>query len=207
MSGGFGGLERGARRHRAARDAGLAPIKINAVVQRGINDHTALAAGRALPRHRRDRALHRIHGRRQPQRLASRSRSCRRRELLRDDRARAGRSRRSPGNYRGEVAERYAFDDGARRGRLHLLGDAAVLRRLLARAAVVRRLAFTPACSRPSGTDLRGPLRAGASDAELPALLRGGLDRPRGPLQRTARELRRRAEQPLHKIEMHYIGG
>ena len=50
--------------------------------------------GRALPRHRRDPALHRVHGRRRDQRLAAR----RRRALGRDrerDRLRAGRSSRS----------------------------------------------------------------------------------------------------------------
>ena len=41
MSGGFGGVEEVLRRHRCrASRPGLTPIKINAVVERGINDHT-----------------------------------------------------------------------------------------------------------------------------------------------------------------------
>ena len=48
----------------AAAAAGLGPIKINAVVKRGVNDARARRAGAALPRHRPHRALHRVHGRR-----------------------------------------------------------------------------------------------------------------------------------------------
>jgi cyclic pyranopterin phosphate synthase len=40
MSGGFGERDRVLEGIQAAVDAGLAPIKINAVVQRGLNDHT-----------------------------------------------------------------------------------------------------------------------------------------------------------------------
>src|SRR5687767_912535 len=42
MSGGFGERDRVLEGIRAAMDAGLMPIKINAVVQRGLNDHTLL---------------------------------------------------------------------------------------------------------------------------------------------------------------------
>src|SRR5262252_2533907 len=42
MSGGFGGLEDVLEGIEYARRAGLVPIKINAVIQRGLNDHTAL---------------------------------------------------------------------------------------------------------------------------------------------------------------------
>src|SRR5882762_10307930 len=42
MSGGFGGLNDVLDGIEHARSAGLEPIKINAVVQRGLNDHTAL---------------------------------------------------------------------------------------------------------------------------------------------------------------------
>ena len=40
LSGGFGGVEQVLEGIEAARRAGLAPIKVNAVVQRGVNDHT-----------------------------------------------------------------------------------------------------------------------------------------------------------------------
>src|SRR2546429_5074469 len=42
MSGGFGGLKDVLDGIEHARSAGLDPIKINAVIQRGVNDHTAL---------------------------------------------------------------------------------------------------------------------------------------------------------------------
>src|ERR1700747_2676568 len=42
MSGGFGGLNDVLDGIEHARSAGLDPIKINAVIQRGVNDHTAL---------------------------------------------------------------------------------------------------------------------------------------------------------------------
>src|SRR5690606_2268321 len=42
MSGGFAERDRVLDGIRAALDAGLTPIKINAVVQRGLNDHTAI---------------------------------------------------------------------------------------------------------------------------------------------------------------------
>src|SRR5690606_11441616 len=42
MSGGMGDLERVLDGIRAAREAGLEPIKINSVVERGVNDHTVL---------------------------------------------------------------------------------------------------------------------------------------------------------------------
>ncbi|HEX6396543.1 MAG TPA: radical SAM protein, partial [Steroidobacteraceae bacterium] len=42
MSGGFGGADEVLEGIEAARRAGLAPIKINTVVQRGVNDHTLM---------------------------------------------------------------------------------------------------------------------------------------------------------------------
>ena len=42
MSGGFGGLPQVLDGIDAALAAGLRPVKINAVVQRGVNDHTVL---------------------------------------------------------------------------------------------------------------------------------------------------------------------
>jgi len=42
MNGGFGGLEQVLAGIEAAQSAGLTPVKINAVIERGLNDHTAL---------------------------------------------------------------------------------------------------------------------------------------------------------------------
>ena len=73
MSGGFGGVAEVLDGIEHARRAGLAPIKVNTVVQRGVNDHTLLDLMALLPRHRRHRALHRIHGRGHAQSLESRA--------------------------------------------------------------------------------------------------------------------------------------
>jgi len=58
MSGGFGGLSQVLEGIEAALAAGLRPVKVNTVVQRGLNDHTVLdlldrfrGTGRAVVRH------------------------------------------------------------------------------------------------------------------------------------------------------------
>jgi GTP 3',8-cyclase len=57
-----------------------------------------------------------------------------------------------------------------------------------------------------NGTDLRGALRGGASDEELVSLVRAAWT-GREDRYSERREALRRSEQPLQKIEMHYIGG
>ena len=71
LSGGFGALDQVLGGIDAAIAAGLAPVKINAVIERGVNDHTALDDGVTLPGHAGHRALHRIHGCRKSQSLAA----------------------------------------------------------------------------------------------------------------------------------------
>ena len=56
------------------------------------------------------------------------------------------------------------------------------------------------------GLDLRALLRGGASDEELVARIRDGWS-VRADRYSELREQLRRKEQPLHKIEMNYIGG
>jgi len=104
--------------------------------------------------------------------------------------------------YRGEVAKRYRYRDGA--------GEIGVI------ASVTKP--FCGGCSRArlsaegqlftclfalKGTDLRAPLRLGASDEELTEQIRGIWGR------RTDRysELRTDETRTLPKIEMSYIGG
>jgi cyclic pyranopterin phosphate synthase len=57
-----------------------------------------------------------------------------------------------------------------------------------------------------NGTDLRGALRGGASDEELASMLRNAWN-DREDRYSELREALHRSEQPLQKIEMHYIGG
>ena len=110
-----------------------------------------LDAGAPLPRHRRVRSLHRVHGRRHDQRLA-------------DRRRRPGCARSSSGSpphlplepvdaaYRGEVADALALPRRRRRDRRDLVGHAALLRRLHAARGCRPRAGSTPASSRPAGT-------------------------------------------------------
>lgn len=203
MSGGFAECARVLDGIRAAQDAGLTPIKINAVIERGVNDHTVLD----LVEHFRGTGVivrfieymdvgNRNHW--------SMDRVVPSKELA--DRI----SARFPmhpvqSNYRGEVAERYAFDDGA--GEVGFISSVTnpfcgdCTRARLSSEGVLYTCLFAT-----HGTDLRAPLRAGASDAELLDIIRGVW------LQRNDRYSERRqaihsSEQPVRKIEMYYIGG
>ena len=70
------------------------------------------------------------------------------------------------GNYRGEVAKRYAFDDG--QGEIGFISSVSepfcgdCHRARLSADGTVYTCLFAS-----SGTELRGPLRAGASDTDL----------------------------------------
>ena len=105
--------------------------------------------------------------------------------------------------YRGEVAERWRYRDGERRDRRHRLGDAAVLRRLHARAPLDRRQALHLPLRRPGPRPARAAARrrlrrrAGRRG-------RGHLARPRGPLLGAPL---RRDSPTRERVEMSYIGG
>jgi cyclic pyranopterin phosphate synthase len=203
MSGGFAERDRVLEGIQAAVDAGLAPLKINAVVQRGVNDHTVLDL---VERFRGTGIIVRFIeymdvGNRNHW---SRERVVTSRELM----ERIG--ERWPlhavgENYRGEVAERYAFDDGS--GEVGFISSVtnpfcgACSRARLSSEGVLYTCLFAT-----SGVDLRAPLRNGASDDELLELIRTTW------LNRTDRYSEQRAslpsgEHPLRKIEMYYIGG
>ncbi len=202
MSGGFDGLERVLDGIRAAEETGLAPVKVNAVIQRGLNDHQALAMARHFRgssvvlrfieymdvgnRNDWDRALV----------VPSRE--------LRDAISSAHPLVPVAGSYRGEVAERYAYADGA--GEIGFIssisqpfcGDCT-------RARLSSDGVFYTCLFATEGTDLRAPLRAGATDEDLSQLIRATWRRREDRYS----ELRPAAstERPLHKIEMYYIGG
>ena len=186
----------------AATAAGFPGIKLNAVVIRGINDHQVLDMVRRFPRHGSYRAVHRVHGRRQPQRVA----------------ARAGGA--VPGNAGGDRRGVPAGARGAglpRRGgvpvplhrraggdRVHLFGEPAVLRRLHAHQAVrggeAVHLPFCGQGLRPS----RSPAaRRGRRRASLPGRERCG----RAASIATRRSGPRPAVHGRQKVEMYHIGG
>ena len=175
MSGGFGGVAKVLDGIDAALEAGLAPVKVNAVVQRGVNDQTIPAL---LERFRGTPVIVRLIeymdvGNRNHWDRAQVVPSA---ELLARIRA-LWPLTPQPGHYRGEVAERYTYDDGGGRDRLHFLDQRTVLRRLQPRAPVLRGhalyLSVRDVGHRPARPAARRRQRPGARFAAG-----GGVDRP-----------------------------
>jgi len=203
MSGGFGspgevveGIER-------ARRAGLEPVKINAVVQRGVNDHTVLEL---LERFRGTGVIVRF-----IEYMDVGNRNHWSSELVVPSRELAARiaarwplASLEPG-YRGEVAERYAFADG--QGEVGFIssvsqpfcGDCSRVR-LSSDGALYTCLFAT------RGTSLRDALRGGASDEQLLELISGVWLRRADRYSELRASLPHGAEEP-RKVEMFYIGG
>jgi cyclic pyranopterin phosphate synthase len=203
MSGGFRGLPQVLAGIEAALLAGLAPIKINAVVQRGVNDHTVLDM---LERFRNTPVIVRLIeymdvGNRnawQPQQVVPS------RELLERIQARWSVSPQ-PGQYRGEVAERYSYDDGA--GEIGFISSvSAPFCGACSRARLSSDGMFYTCLFATQGTDLRSPLRLGASDDDLAGVVRG-VWTSRGDRYSEQRMTLRRTGVAAGKIEMNYIGG
>jgi cyclic pyranopterin phosphate synthase len=203
MSGGFGGLAQVLDGIRAALDAGLRPLKVNAVVQRGRNDHTVLDL---LERFRGTGVTVRMIefmdvGNRNAWEPGSVVPSA---ELLERIRERWPVTP-LPGQYRGEVAERYAYDDGA--GEIGFVSSVSAPfcgdchRARLSSEGVLYTCLFAT-----QGVDLRSPLRAGATDAELLERMRAAWAGRSDRYSERRQELRQ-GESPLVKVEMHYIGG
>ncbi len=185
----------------AAAVAGLVPVKINAVVKRGVND------GEILPLARHFRGTGHIlrfieymdAGNANAWRLDEVVPAA---EVIARIEAEFPLEPIDP-NYPGEVAERWRYRDGS--------GEIGVI------ASVTQ--AFCSGCTRvrlstdgklytclfaTAGHDLRTPMRAGADDAELAALI-AGIWRQR---EDRYSELRQAGVLPAaKKIEMSYIGG
>lgn len=187
----------------AAEKAGLTPIKINAVVQRGVNDHTIAD----LARYARERGwivrfieymdVGNLNGWRMD-------------HVVPADEIIARVAAEIPlipieSNYHGEVAQRYGFEDGS--------GEIGVI------TSVTRP--FCGACTRlrlspegslytclfgTHGTNLRDALRAGATDDDLEGIVRGvwGKRADRYSEIRTKLTEQERRER---KVEMYHIGG
>ncbi|MGH8144139.1 MAG: GTP 3',8-cyclase MoaA [Steroidobacteraceae bacterium] len=201
MAGGFGSVEDVLQGIEAARHAGLDPIKINTVVQRGVNDHTLLDL---LERFRGTGVVVRFIeymdvGNRNDW---NRSGVVPSQELMeRID-------QRWPltaldSAYAGEVARRYSFRDGS--GEIGFIssvtqpfcGDCSRAR--LSSDGKLHTCLFAAA-----GLDLRAPLRGGASDEELSELIRAIWERRIDRYSELRDELRARGVQ---HVEMNYVGG
>ncbi len=203
MSGGRGDLGTVMEAIDAAAEAGLAPIKINVVVERAVNDHTVLDL---LDHFRGTGHIVRLieymdvgnrNGWRMDQVVPSR-------ELLEQVEARWP-LRRVDRNYPGEVARRYEYADG--QGEIGFISSVtepfcgSCSRARLSSDGMLYTCLFAN-----QGTDLREPLRNNADDDELADIL------SRIWLQRADRysELRRpdvAEHHALSKVEMYRIGG
>ncbi|MFI4904984.1 MAG: GTP 3',8-cyclase MoaA [Burkholderiales bacterium] len=184
----------------AAAAAGLAPIKINAVIKRGRNEHAIVPLARHfkgsghIMRFIEYMDVGHTNGWRMDDVVSARD------IVAAIDRAMP--IEPAAPNYVGEVAERWRYRDGS--------GEVGVI------ASVTQ--AFCSDCTRVrlstdgkvytclfarSGDDLRARLRSGASDDEIAAVVRAiwSLRSDRYS------ELRSAATRTLDKVEMSYIGG
>ena len=194
----------------AAHRVGLAPVKVNMVVKRGVNDHEIIPmAGHfrnsgVVLRFIEFMDVGCTNGWRMDDVVSAR-------EILEQINSRYPILQADP-NYTGEVAERWCYADGS--------GEVGVI------ASVTQ--AFCHECTRArlstdgklynclfasNGADLRGPLRAGATDQMLGNLITGAWKlrfdrysqlRHAGTGGLSGEESR---GKPGEKIEMSYIGG
>ena len=203
MSGGRGDLSEVLKGIAAAEKAGLAPIKINTVVQRGVNDHTVLDL---LDHFRGSGHIVRMIeymdvGNRNNWRLEEVVPS---QDLLQQIQSRWPVAPVDP-SYRGEVATRYQYLDGA--GEIGFISSVtepfcgSCSRARLSAEGVLYTCLFAS-----TGTSLRDPMRNGADDEELTDIL------SRIWLRRDDRYSELRGpEKPLtrmtSKVEMYRVGG
>ena len=204
MSGGFGALEQVLNGIDAAIAAGLTPVKINAVIERGVNDHTALDLidhFRGMPVIVRFIEF-----------MDVGNRNAWRPEMVVPSRELAARiGERWPmhpigENYRGEVAQRWRFDDGV--GEIGFISSVSQpFCGTCSRARLSSDGKFYTCLFATHGLDLRAAMRGGAEDGELLQMIRGAW-RGRTDRYSELRDVLRRERDPAEqKIEMYYIGG
>lgn len=200
MNGGKASVEDVLKGIKAAEQAGLTPIKINAVVQRGVNDHTIVDMARFCKENGyilrlieymdvgtmngwkmehvvpAKEIVERIHG--------------------------AFPLEPVPRNYASETALRYRYLDGS--GEIGIIasvtmpfcGDCSRMR--LSPEGEIYTCLFAT-----KGTDLKTPLRDGATDEELAAIIQNTW----GNRADRYSEIRTQIQHPKDKVEMYYIGG
>ncbi len=184
----------------AAARAGLSPIKINAVVRRGQNDHTLVdlarhfKGGGHIVRFIEYMDVGLTNGWRLDEVVPGR-------EIVERIDAELPLEPVDP-NYAGEVARRWRYRDGS--GEVGVITSvtepfcAGCTRARLSAEGKIYGCLFAA-----SGTDIRAPLRSGADDAALAELLRGIWARRDDRYS----ELRSSRTAGLRRIEMSYIGG
>jgi cyclic pyranopterin phosphate synthase len=203
LSGGFAALDQVLQGIEAAIAAGLTPVKINTVIERGVNDHTVFG----LLEHFRGRPVIV----RFIEFMDVGNRNEWRPEMVVPSRELAARiHERWPihpvsENYHGEVAKRWRFDDGG--GEIGFISSVSQpFCGACSRARLSSEGKFYTCLFASRGLDLREPLRAGAGDEELHRLITntwlGRTDR-----YSEQRDALRGETSRSQKIEMYYIGG
>ena len=202
MNGRGFGTERVLEGIAAAESAGFRPVKINAVVQRGVNDHTIVELARfAKERGHIARFIEYMD--------VGTLNGWKMDDVVSADEIIAKIGAEMPlepadANYRGEVARRYRFADGD--------GEIGVIASVskpfcgdCARARLSPEGELVTCLFASSGTDLRTPLRNGADDAELESIIRGiwsVRDDRYSEIRTSFTE-----DAPRRKVEMYHIGG
>ncbi len=187
-----------------ASEAGLNPVKINAVVQKGVNDHTLVD----LARHFKGTG-HIVRfieymdvGNRNGWKLDEVVSAA---EIVAMIDTELPLEPAEP-NYAGEVANRWRYRDGS--------GEIGVI------ASVTQP--FCSSCTRArlstdgklytclfatDGVDLRGPMRQGASDADLSGIIAGAWRVRRDRYSEERTEMTEAEAAARTKVEMYHIGG
>jgi cyclic pyranopterin phosphate synthase len=200
MSGERGDLDDALAGIAAARDAGFDTVKVNVTVLRGVNDESVLdlveyfRGSGVIVRFIEFMDVGTMNGWKAEQVVPSR--------VLRDRIGARWPLAPLVSNYRGEVARRYAFADGS--GEIGFIssvtepfcGDCH-------RARISADGTLYTCLFAALGSDLRGPLRAGASDAELIALMQNVW---RSRADRYS-EIRGAAIRDADRVEMYRMGG
>ena len=201
MNGRNFGTERVLEGIEAANEVGFSPIKINAVVQRGINDHTVVDLARfAKERGYIVRFIEYMD--------VGTLNGWKMDDVVTADEILARISAEMPlepmdANYTGEVANRFRFADGNGE-----IGVIASVTKPFCGDCTRMRLSpegqFVTCLFATSGTDLRTPLRSDATDEEIEEIVRGVWS---GRDDRYSEIRTMFTDEPRQKVEMYHIGG
>ena len=188
---------------RAAEEAGLSPIKINCVVQKGVNDHTIVDLARHfkgtghIVRYIEFMDVGTLNKWDMAQVVPAKEvveRISAEMPLEPADK-----------NYPGEVANRYRYVDGTGE-----IGVIASVTQPFCQDCTRGRLSaegeFVTCLFANGGTDLKGPMRAGASDDDLIDMITGVWQRRQDRYSELRSSLTNE-QRELRKVEMYHIGG
>jgi len=204
MNGGRSGVGRVLEGIAAAEEAGYRPLKINAVVQRGVNDHTLVDLARYFKA--RGHILRFIE-----YMDVGNKNGWRMEQVVPAKDIVALIDAEMPlepvaGNYYGEVARRYRYADGD--GEIGLITSVTQ-----AFCGSCTRLRLSPegqiftCLFGTKGISLRDPMRAGASDGELEQIIRHIWGHRTDRYSEVRSSLTEEMRDRRKKVEMYHIGG